>query len=154
MSLCPIINRAVPCSPLNRICKCHILMVLKTSWDGDTATSLDNQFQCLTTLWMKKFFLVSILNLPSYKLRLFPPVLSLVAGGETSTSLQPPSRQLHRAMSPPLMTWPFPWQSSLSKTLFLLSPAVSWHSWPVPVQDEEQAGFNCSVPVVMVTFIC
>lgn len=53
-------------------------------------------------------------------------------------------------------SWPgfFPWQSSLSNTFFLLSPAVLWHSWTVPVQDKEQAGFNWSLPVVMVTIIC
>jgi len=32
--------------------------------DGDPTTSLGNSFQCLTTLWEKKCFLVSNLNLP------------------------------------------------------------------------------------------
>ena len=34
------------------------------SRDGDSTTSLDSLFQCLTTLSVKKFFLISNLNLP------------------------------------------------------------------------------------------
>jgi len=37
---------------------------LNTSGDGDSATSLDSLFQCLTTPSVKKFFLISNLNLP------------------------------------------------------------------------------------------
>ena len=37
---------------------------LNTSRDGDSTTSLGSPFQCLTTLPVKKFFLISSLNLP------------------------------------------------------------------------------------------
>ncbi|KAK4831181.1 LOW QUALITY PROTEIN: hypothetical protein QYF61_015913 [Mycteria americana] len=59
--------------------------------DGDSTTSLGSLFQCLTTLSVKKFFLISSLNLPWHNLRPFPLVLSLVTWEKrpTPTSLQP-----------------------------------------------------------------
>ncbi|KAK4810608.1 hypothetical protein QYF61_007345 [Mycteria americana] len=62
--------------------------------DGDSTTSLGSLFQCLTTLSVKKFSLISNLNLPWHNLRLFPLVLSLVNWEKrlTPTSLQPPFR--------------------------------------------------------------
>jgi len=42
---------------------------LNTSRDGDSTTSLGSLFQCLTTLSVKKFFLISNLNLPWHSLR-------------------------------------------------------------------------------------
>lgn len=41
----------------------------------ETTTSLGSMFQCLTTLSGKKFFLISILNLPCCNLRTFPYIL-------------------------------------------------------------------------------
>ncbi|KAK4832719.1 LOW QUALITY PROTEIN: hypothetical protein QYF61_025208, partial [Mycteria americana] len=52
--------------------------VLNTCRDGDSTTSLGSLFQCLTTLSLNKFFLISNLNLPWCNLRPFPLVLSLV----------------------------------------------------------------------------
>ncbi|PKU44635.1 hypothetical protein llap_5071 [Limosa lapponica baueri] len=49
-----------------------------TSRDGDSNTSLDSPFQCLITLLVKKFFPISILNLPWHNLRPFPLVPSPV----------------------------------------------------------------------------
>ncbi|KAK4824091.1 hypothetical protein QYF61_010602 [Mycteria americana] len=62
--------------------------------DGDSTTSLGSLFQCLTTLSVKKFFLISNLNLPWHNLRPFPLVLSLVTWEKrpTPTSLQPTFR--------------------------------------------------------------
>ncbi|KAK4821803.1 hypothetical protein QYF61_003832 [Mycteria americana] len=62
--------------------------------DGDSTTSLGSLFQCLTTLLVKKFFLISNLNLPWRNLRPFSLVLSLVTWEKrpTPTSLQPPFR--------------------------------------------------------------
>ena len=37
---------------------------LNTPRDGDSTTTLGSPFQCLTTLSIKKFFLISSLNLP------------------------------------------------------------------------------------------
>jgi len=51
---------------------------LNTSRDGDSTTSLGSLFQCLTTLSVKKCFLMSNLNLPWCNLRPFPLVLSPV----------------------------------------------------------------------------
>ncbi|KAK4826066.1 hypothetical protein QYF61_005025 [Mycteria americana] len=64
------------------------------SVDGDSTTSLGSLFQCLTTLSVKKFFLISRLNLPWRNLRPFPLILSLVTWEKrpTPTSLQPPFR--------------------------------------------------------------
>ena len=36
---------------------------LNASKDGDSTTSLSSLFQCLTTLFLKKYFLISNLNL-------------------------------------------------------------------------------------------
>ena len=51
---------------------------LNTSRHGDSTTSQNSLFQCLTTLSVKKFFLISNLNLPWCNLRPLPLVLSLV----------------------------------------------------------------------------
>ena len=51
---------------------------LNTSKDGDSTTSLGSLFQCLTTLSVKKCFLISNLNLPWHNLRPFPLILSPV----------------------------------------------------------------------------
>ena len=53
----------------------HLHVFLNTSRDGDSLGSL---FQCLTTLSVKKFFLISNLNLPWQNLRPLPLILSLV----------------------------------------------------------------------------
>lgn len=47
----------------------------------------NNLFQCLTTLWVKSFLLISNLNLPSFSLQPFPLVLSLSDHAEKSVSL-------------------------------------------------------------------
>jgi len=44
--------------------KLYLHFFLKTSRDGDSTTSLGSLFQCLSTLQVKKFFLISNLNLP------------------------------------------------------------------------------------------
>ncbi|KAK4810582.1 hypothetical protein QYF61_007319 [Mycteria americana] len=69
---------------------------LNTSRDGDSTASPGSLFQCLTTLSVNKFFLMSNLNLPWCNLRPLPLVLSLVTWEKrpTPTSLQPPFRSL------------------------------------------------------------
>ena len=47
------------------------------SRDGASTTSLGNLFQCVTTLWVKNFLLISYLNLPCLSLKPFPLVVSL-----------------------------------------------------------------------------
>ena len=52
-------------------------LALNASRDGASTASLGNMFQCLTTLWVKNFLLISKLNLPCLGLKPFPLVLSL-----------------------------------------------------------------------------
>jgi len=50
-------------------------LTLNVSKDGASISSLGNPFQCFTTLIVKNFFLISTLNLPSFRLKPLPPVL-------------------------------------------------------------------------------
>ena len=61
--------------------------LLNTSRDGDSTTSLGSLFQCWTTLSVKKFFLISSLNLPWCNLRPFALVLSQASGTECPRQL-------------------------------------------------------------------
>ena len=70
---------------LNHIPEHHIQTVFKHIRDGDSTTSLGSLFQCLTTLSVKKFFLISNLNLPWCNLRPFPLVLSPVTSEKRPT---------------------------------------------------------------------
>ena len=54
-------------------------LALNASRDGASTISLGNLFQCVTTLCVKKFLLISNLNLPCLSLKPFPLVLSLSA---------------------------------------------------------------------------
>jgi len=50
-------------------------LALNASRDGASTTSLGNLFQCVTTLCVKNFLLISNLNLPCLSLKPFPLVL-------------------------------------------------------------------------------
>jgi len=52
-------------------------LALNASSNRASTISLGNLFQCVTTLWVKKFLLISNLNLPCPSLKTFPLVLSL-----------------------------------------------------------------------------
>lgn len=54
------------------------LHLLNPPKGGDSTSSLGSVFQCLTSLSMNNFFLISSLNLPWHNLRPFSLVLSLV----------------------------------------------------------------------------
>jgi len=54
-------------------------LALNTAREGAATASLGNLCQCLNTLTVKNFFLVSNLNLPSVSLKPLPLVLSLHA---------------------------------------------------------------------------
>ena len=71
---------------------------LNTSRDGDSTTSLRSLFQCLTTLSVKKFFLISNLNLPWCNLRPFPLILSPVTSEKRPTPLYIPFRYWKRTI--------------------------------------------------------
>jgi len=51
-------------------------LALNASRDGVSTASLGNLFQCVITLWVKNFLLISNLNLPCLSLKPFPLVLS------------------------------------------------------------------------------
>lgn len=60
---------------------------LNTFKDGDSTTFLGSPVQCLATISVKNFLLMSSLNLPWHSLRPFPLVLSLVACEKRLTHL-------------------------------------------------------------------
>ena len=72
----------------------HLHIFEKTSRDGDSTTFLGSLFRCSTTLLVKKFFLISDLNLPWHNLRPFLLIPWLVTWEKrlTPTSVQPPFR--------------------------------------------------------------
>uniref|UniRef100_A0A8C3SQ49 Uncharacterized protein n=1 Tax=Chelydra serpentina TaxID=8475 RepID=A0A8C3SQ49_CHESE len=72
--------------PLGRSPLGFVKPALKTSKEGDSTTSLGNPFQCFTTLLVKKFFLMSNLNLPLCNLR---PLLLVLSSSTTENSLDP-----------------------------------------------------------------
>lgn len=55
-------------------------VTLNTTRNGASTASLENPFQCLTTLRVKNYFFMSNLNLPFFSLKLLPLVLFLQAG--------------------------------------------------------------------------
>jgi len=65
---------------------------LNASRDGASTASLGNLFQCVTTLCVKNFLLISKLNLPYLSLKPFPLVLSLpiLINSHTSSCLYTP----------------------------------------------------------------
>ncbi|KAK4814524.1 hypothetical protein QYF61_021625 [Mycteria americana] len=73
---------------------------LNSSRDGDSTTSLGSLFQCLMTLSVKKFFLISNLNLSWSNLRPFPLVPSLAAVESDEVSPQPPFLQAKQPQVP------------------------------------------------------
>ncbi|KAK4819936.1 hypothetical protein QYF61_015557 [Mycteria americana] len=68
--------------------------------DGDSTPSLGSLFQCLTTLSVKKNFLISSLNLPWRNLRPFLLVLSLAVVESDEVSPQPPFLQAEQPQFP------------------------------------------------------
>jgi len=65
-------------SPLSTSISATSPVFLNTSKDGDSTTSLGSPFQHLTTLWEKKFFLISNLSLPWCNFRPSPLRAQLV----------------------------------------------------------------------------
>ncbi|KAK4832683.1 hypothetical protein QYF61_025144 [Mycteria americana] len=74
--------------------------VLYPAKDGDSTTSLGSLFQCLITLLMKKFFMISSLNLPWCNLSRFLLSYHLLLRRRNKTHLSTPSFQ--RAIRSPL----------------------------------------------------
>jgi len=60
-----------------RLLKAQSNLTLNTANHGASTNSLGNLFQCLTILTVKKFFLMSNLDLLSFSLKLLPFVLPL-----------------------------------------------------------------------------
>ena len=64
-------------------------LTLKVSRDGESITSPGNLFQCLTTLIVKDFFLLSNLNLPSLSLKKISPCSLSTDSAKESVSFFP-----------------------------------------------------------------
>ena len=60
-----------------RLLKAPANLALNTAREGAATASLGSLCQCLTTLMVKNFFLISNLDLPSFSFEPFPLVLSL-----------------------------------------------------------------------------
>jgi len=85
----------LPGPPLNHVSKHHIYTSLNTSRDGDSTTSLGSLLQCLTTLLVKRFFVISSLNLSGGLLEAISsrPIIHCL-GEETNTCLTTTSFQV------------------------------------------------------------
>jgi len=68
------LNTTMPAKSRPQVPRLHSFF--NTSRDGDSSTALGSLVQCLTALSVKKFFLISNLNLPWHNLRPLPLVLS------------------------------------------------------------------------------
>ena len=90
----PTVNLALAVSNYTISLSAMSMWLLNTSRDGDSTTALGSPFQCLTTHSVKKYFLISSLNLPWCNLRPLPLVLSLITWLKRliPSSLQPPFR--------------------------------------------------------------
>jgi len=78
-------------------------LALNTSREGAATTFLGNLCQCLTTVIVKNFFLISNLKLPSFSLKpltLFLPLHALVKS-PSSAFLQAPFRYWQAAVRSP-----------------------------------------------------
>lgn len=65
-----LVESPAPRRIITVLSKCLSNWLLKTSMDGDYTISLGNLFQCLTTLTVGKFFLISNLHFSCCKLKL------------------------------------------------------------------------------------
>ena len=63
--------------PLDQPAQSHIQPGLERLQEWDIHNLLGQPVQCVTTLWVKNFLLISNLNLPCLSLKPFPLVLSL-----------------------------------------------------------------------------
>lgn len=80
----PSINPALPRPPLTLIPKCHTYMSSKSLQGWWLHHFLEQCIQGLTTLLVKKFFLMSKINLPWCHLKLFPLVTLLISCEKTT----------------------------------------------------------------------
>ncbi|KAK4813337.1 hypothetical protein QYF61_026500 [Mycteria americana] len=100
----PTVNLALPSPSLNHIPKHHIYTSFKHLQGCDS--TLGSLYQCLATLSVKKFFLISNLNLPWRNLRPFSLVLSRhpphynLLSGSNKVSPQPPFLQAKQPQFP------------------------------------------------------
>lgn len=74
----PPFNATVRNPSLNHILKCHTTCLLNMYRSCDSTTVLGSLFQCLMTLWVNKFLLLSNPSLPWSTWALFSPILLLL----------------------------------------------------------------------------
>jgi len=98
-------------------------LFLNPSRDGDSTTALGSLVQCLTTLSVKTFFLISTLNLPWCCLRPLPLVLPLVSWGRRHVlhylnHLFQESALNSGSASDVLIVWPWLFKHSIGLILY------------------------------------
>jgi len=106
-------NPPAMCSVSNhqpRLPRATSSLALNASRDGASTTSLGNLFQCVTTPWVKNFFLISNLNLPCLSLKLRPSTCGRTLGS---------CRQL-------LLHWANPASSWMSPKFWILITPLSY----------------------------
>lgn len=91
----PLPNTTMATKPCNEVL--YLPIVLSNSRDGDSTTSLESLFQCLITLLVNFFFLITNLNFPG-AIEAISPCLLLVAW-ETRPTAQPHFIQLKLEVS-------------------------------------------------------
>ena len=112
-------------------------LALNASRDGAFTTSLGNLFQCVTTLWVKNFLLISNLTLPCLSLRPFSLVLSLstLINSHSPSCLYAPFKYWKAAQ--PFSIYPLPNMEGNSTT----PPTLS-------IPSEKPVVLNQSIPVM------
>ena len=93
---------------------------LNTSRDGDSNTSLRSLFQCLTTLSVKKFFVISNLNLP------FPLILSPVTSEKRPIPLLLQSPSVTKSLPSALSQY---WNYKFTVCCILRIQTTIWESF-------------------------
>ncbi|KAK4806804.1 hypothetical protein QYF61_005600 [Mycteria americana] len=138
-------------------------LTLNTSNDGASTMSLDNLFQCLTTLIVKNFFLMSILNLPSFNLKQLPVVLSLQALAKSWNNPNSLSLSSEERCSSPLNIFmALLWTRSNRSMSFLCWRPQSWMQYSSPRHDwlsglQVHIASSCSIfhpPVYPQVLLC
>ena len=89
--------------PADQAAQSHIQPGLECLQGWGIHSLLGQPVQCITTLWVKNFFLISNLNLPCLSLKPFPHVLSLstLVNSRYPSCLYAPSKSWKAAMRSP-----------------------------------------------------
>ena len=112
------------CRPLDQAAQGSMQTGLEHIQGWGTHSSSEQLCQCLTTLWVKNFYLTSNLNLPSFSLKHFSFVLSLLNYVKSQPS---PVYTLPSTTGRP--QWGLPWSLLFSKLNEPSSLSFSSQEW-------------------------